>query len=279
MKVNMKYKDRVFKYIFENREWTLELYNAINGSNYKDPEAIIFNTIEDAIFMGMANDISFLIMFEINLWEHQSSYNPNMPLRIFLYAARLYEKYIETSDYNQYSSKLQRLPKPRCICFYNGTNEQPDKKILKLSEAFGEESDIEVNVTMLNINYGKNEAIMNACKPLKEYAWLVDVIRKSKKNIEEAIEQAINEMPENFVIKNFILGHKAEVKGMFLTEWNQEKFLKQVENDVNERVARDMLMDKYPLSAITKISKLSEDVIRSLAISLGISVMLEKKPS
>ena len=141
--INKNHKDRVFKYIFGNKEWTLELYNAINGSSYKDPEAIRFNTIEDAIFMGMANDISFLIMFEINLWEHQSSYNPNMPLRIFLYAARLYEKYIETSDYNQYSSKLQRLPKPRCICFYNGTAEQPDKKILKLSEVFGEEGDIE----------------------------------------------------------------------------------------------------------------------------------------
>ena len=277
MKINKKHKDRVFKYIFGNKEWTLELYNAINGSSYKDPDAIRFNTIEDAIFMGMANDISFLIMFEINLWEHQSSYNPNMPLRIFLYAARLYEKYIETSDYNQYSSKLQRLPKPRCICFYNGTAEQPDKKILKLSEAFGEEGDIEVIVTMLNINYGRNEAIMNACKPLKEYAWLVDAIRRYKvNNIEEAIEKAINEMPEDFVIRDFIIGHKAEVKGMFLTEWNQEKFLKQqrkeTENDVREAVARDMLKNGEPFEKIKMYSRLAEDVIRNLAVSLGVSL-------
>ena len=117
--LNQKHKDRVFKFIFSNREWTLDLYNAINGSDYKDPNEIIFNTIENAIFMGMNNDVSFILMNEMNLWEHQSSYNPNMPLRFFLYAARLYEKYIKTSDYNQYSSKLQRLPKPKCICFYN----------------------------------------------------------------------------------------------------------------------------------------------------------------
>ena len=103
-------------------------------------------------------------------------------------------------------------------------------------------------------------------------------IFKNDNNIEEAIELAINEMPEDFVIRNFIIGHKAEVKGMFLTEWNQEKFLKQqrkeTENDINERVARDMLLKKmFPISVISEISKLSEDVIRNLAGSLGVSIV------
>ena len=278
MIINEKHKDRVFKYIFQNKEWMLDLYNAVNGSDYKDPDAIMFNTIEDAIYMGMRNDVSFIISSEINLWEHQSSYNPNMPLRFFLYLAQLYEKYIAVSDYNKYSSTLQKLPRPKCICFYNGLINQPEKKILRLSEAFDKEGDVELKVTMLNINYGKNQELMNACKPLKEYSWLIETIRKyQKNNLEEAIEQAINEMPEDFVIRNFILGHKAEVKGMFLTEWDQEKFLKQqrkeTENDVNERVARDMLIDKYPISAIAKISKLSEDVIRNIAMSLGMPII------
>ncbi len=283
--LNQKHKDRVFKFIFSNREWTLDLYNAINGSDYKDPNDIIFNTIENAIFMGMNNDVSFILMNEMNLWEHQSSYNPNMPLRIFLYAAQLYEKYIQVSDYNRYSTRLQKLPRPKCICFYNGTTDHPEKQILKLSDAFDGEGDIEVRVTMLNINYGKNQELMNACKPLKEYSWLVDSIRRNhKNNLEEAVEQSINEMPDDFVIKKFILGHKAEVKGMFITEWDQEKFLEQqrkegveegielgIEND-RQRVARDMLVDKYPISAIAKISKLSEDVIKNLAGSLGVAL-------
>lgn len=160
MAVNEEHKDRVFKFLFgnpQNKGWTLALYNAVNGSSYEDPDDIQFNTIEDVIFLGMKNDISFIILSELNLWEHQSTYNSNMPMRFFLYAAKLYEKYIANSDYYPYSSTLQKAPRPKCICFYNGTANQPEKKILRLSEAFGDEADIEVCVTMLNINYGKNK--------------------------------------------------------------------------------------------------------------------------
>ena len=282
MVVNDEHKDRVFKYLFgnpANREWTLALYNAVNGSNYENAEEIEYNTIEDAVYLGTRNDVSFIIVDELHLWEHQSTYNPNMPMRFLLYAAKLYEKYIAGSDYYPYSSVLQPAPRPKCVCFYNGTGNQPERKILRLSEAFGGEGDIEVIVTMLNINYGKNKALMAACEPLSEYAWLVESIRENQrtmKNLEAAIDAAIEEMPDDFVIKRFLLQNKAEVKGMFLTEYDQEKVLSQERQEgINEdrrRVATDMLMDNYPLSAISKISRLSEDVIRTLANSLGISI-------
>ena len=283
MAVNDEYKDRVFKFLFGNpgnREWTLELYNAINGSNYKNAQDIQFNTIEDAVYLGMKNDVSFIILNELNLWEHQSTYNPNMPMRFFIYAAKLYEKYISNSDYYQYSSTLQKAPRPKCICFYNGTANRPEKKILKLSEAFGGEADIEVCVTMLNINYGKNKNLMEACKPLNEYAWLVETIRKYQKNfnnLDKAVDTAINEMPDYFITKKFLLSNKAEVKGMFLTEYNQERVLEQERRETEymtyKKVATDMLRDNYPLSAISKISKLSEETIRNIANSIGVSVI------
>ncbi len=116
--------------------------------------------------MKMRNDASFIIYFEMNLWEHQSTYNPNMPMRFRRYGTRLYEKYIATADYYEYSTAIQPIPKPVCVCFYNGSREQPEKKILKLSDAYEGEGDIEVKVTMLNINYGKNQKLMEACKPL-----------------------------------------------------------------------------------------------------------------
>ena len=103
--INNEHKDRLFKFLFgnpENRMWTLNLYNAINNSNYDDPENIQFNTIEEAVYLGMKNDVSFIIMSELNLWEHQSTYNPNMPMRFFIYAAKLYEKYIASSEYYPY---------------------------------------------------------------------------------------------------------------------------------------------------------------------------------
>ena len=131
MAINDEHKDRVFKFLFgnpANKAWTLALYNAVNGSSYDNPDDIEFNTIEDAVYLGMKNDVSFIIVDELNLWEHQSSYNPNMPMRFFLYAAKLYEKYIAGSDYYQYSSTLQPAPSPKCLCFYNGTANQPGRK-------------------------------------------------------------------------------------------------------------------------------------------------------
>ncbi len=225
------YKDRLFKYIFGNpdsKEWTLSLYNAVHGTNYTNPDDIQFNTIGDAVYMGMRNDVSFIVAFEMNLWEHQSTYNPNMPMRFLIYAGRLYEKYIQGSDYYQYSSSLQQVPRPVCMCFYNGKQKQPARKVLRLSSAYGGKGDIEVKVTMLNINYGKNQQLMDACKPLKEYAWIVDAVRKhqtEKLDLDAAVDAALDEMPESFVLKAFLLEHRAEVKNMFLTEWNQEKIL------------------------------------------------------
>lgn len=278
MPVNDEHKDRVFKFLFgnpDNRAWTLALYNAVNGSSYDNPNDIQFNTIEEAVYLGMKNDVSFIIVDELHLWEHQSTYNPNMPMRFLLYAAKLYEKYIAGSDYYPYSSVLQHAPCPKCVCFYNGTANQPEQKILRLSEAFGSEGDIEVVVTMLNINYGKNRELMAACEPLSEYAWLVETIRRNQKvmrNLEVAIDKTIDEMPDDFVIKKLLLSNKAEVKGMFLTEYDQNKVLAQAVNEDRRRVATDMLKKNLPLSLIVEISKLSEDTIRNIANSLSLTI-------
>ena len=289
--VNRVYKDRVFKFIFgnpENKAWTLSLYNAVNGSRHTNPDDIRFNTIEDAVYVGMKNDVSFIIRSEMNLWEHQSSFNPNMPMRFFIYSCKLYEKYTDMSDYNRFSSRLQPLPKPSCLCFYNGTEEQPERLEMKLSDAFGGEADIEVKVHMLNINYGKNRALMESCQPLREYAWLVERVRQyrwEKGNFEEAVDAAINEMPESFTIRQFLTANRAEVKHMFLTEYDEERerellrrevrqeTKEETENEVNERVAKDMLRDKKPLKEILRYSKLPEAAIRKLAQSIGVAVL------
>ena len=285
--VNREYKDRVFKFIFgnpDNKEWTLALYNAVNGSSYSNPDDIQFNTIDDAVYMSMKNDVSFIILNEMNLWEHQSSFNPNMPMRFLTYGTQLYEKYTVTSGYYKFSRKLQSLPKPNCICFYNGTKEQPEQQVLKLSDAFGGEGDIEVKVKMLNINYGKNRKVMEACQPLSEYAWLVDRVRKHQRelqNLEVAVDVAISEMPESFVIRQLLELHRAGVKKMFLTEYDEEKMKEQERKEAyadgveeaNQRTAEDMLKDGKPLLEILKYSRLPEERIRKIAQSLGVVVM------
>ncbi len=242
--VQTDYKDRLFKFIFgnpENKKWTLSLYNAVNGTDYTNPEMISFNTIGTAIYMRMRNDVSFIISFEMNLWEHQSTFNPNMPMRFLIYAGNLYDKFAATSVYYKYSSKLQPLPKPVCICFYNGKRDQPEKQVLKLSDAYDGDGDIEVKVTMLNVNYGKNKLLMDKCKPLMEYAWLVDTVRKKqdeKMDLESAVDSAIDEMPESFEIYSFLVGNRAEVKTMFLTEFDEEKMKRQEREEAHEEDQR-----------------------------------------
>ena len=311
---NKQHKDRLFKFIFgnpEHKEWTLSLYNALNNSHFTNPEDVEFNTIEDAVYMGMKNDMSFILAFILNIWEHQSSFNPNIPFRILLYFAHVLEKYSAWNDTYRYGRNLEMLPCPKFVCFYNGLEEQPDEVILKLSDAFrndGTEPDIELTVRMVNINYGHNKELMEKCRPLYEYAWFIDVIRKRQEvtgDLESAIDAAIDEMPNDFLLKKFLVGHRAEVKGMYLTEWDEERAravwrkeaieeglaeghakglaeglaegraegITKGLDDANRRVASDMLREKFPLSLIAKISRLSEENILSIAKTLGIAVV------
>ena len=73
------YKDSVFRMLFRDRTNLLSLYNAVNQTSYTDPEELAVITLENAVYMNMKNDVAFLMDFRLNLYEHQSTWNPNMP--------------------------------------------------------------------------------------------------------------------------------------------------------------------------------------------------------
>lgn len=180
-RIQRNYKNGLFLMIFGNKPALLSLYNAIRGSNYTNPDDLIINTIEGVLYLGMKNDVSFIINNELNLYEAQSSWNPNMPLRGLFYFSRVYEGYIAEHDLNIYSQTLLKLPTPNYIVFYNGTKEDGDSRILRLSDSFikhdGEEACLECTATMININYGHNKKLMEACRELYEYSYLIEQIR------------------------------------------------------------------------------------------------------
>ena len=164
--------------------------------------------------------------------------------------------------------------------------------MLSLSDAFDTEavSDIEVKVTMLNINYGKNKALLEACQPLGEYSWFVDTVRihyRETNNIDAAVDTTLSEMRDGMLIKSFILKNKAEVKSMYLTEYDEARAFAEQRRDgwedgvqtgiseTNERVASDMLKSNLPLGLIEKISRLPETAIRDIAAKLGVAVIEE----
>ena len=136
---NREFKDRLFKLIFgnpEHKDWTLTLCNALEGTDYTDADVVEFTTIEDVVYMSMKNDVSFLLHNTMYFFEQQSTYNPNMPARLFEYAGMVYGKLMKAlSTYDPFSAKQQRLPDPVFYCFYNGTNEKEDRIELKLSDA------------------------------------------------------------------------------------------------------------------------------------------------
>ena len=215
------------------------------GTSYTDPEDIQFTTLENAVYMGMKNDVSFILFYVMNLYEQQSAYNPNMPVRQLMYAAKLYDKYIQVRDLNIYGKSLVRLPLPKLVTFYNGTEGEGDQ-ILSLSDAFESDGetmvpDIEVKVRMININYGHNPELMKACEPLAEYAWLVEKIRENRRNglgIEDAVDGAMNEMPADYEIRKFLMGNRAEVKDLCITEYNEAETMKRFKEEGEDKLGR-----------------------------------------
>lgn len=248
--INREHKDRLFHFLFgnaEHKEWILSLYNAVNGSSYKNPDDIQIMTIGDVIYMGMKNDSSFIISDILSIYEQQSTYNPNMPIRLLMYAGRLYDKYIHMNHKNIYSSSLVQLPVPKLIVFYNGMDEKEDT-VLKLSDAFVSEKDaekgraqleydIEVKVRMININHGHNQPLMDQCSPLAEYAWLVDRIRKNsaEMEIESAVDKAIDDMPDSYQIRKYLVANRSEVKNMCITEYNEAETMRMLREEAEEK--------------------------------------------
>mgnify|MGYP001137306341 FL=1 len=242
MRRNRKHKDKVFVMVFKRPEDLLDLYNGLNKSHYDNPDDLEITTLEDAIYIHMKNDMSFLIDNTLNLWEHQSSYNPNMPVRGLSYFAKLYQKYIDQHKINIFSTSLKPLPFPQYFVFYNGPQEAPDRKELLLSDAFkisvnGHEDSserisripcLEVRATMLNINSGHNRELMESCRRLREYAQFVEKIRDYQRNglpVETALDQAVNDCIREGVLEDLLSGHKAEVMTMFLTEYDEERHM------------------------------------------------------
>ena len=229
--INRNYKDRLFIFLFgkeERKDFTLQLYNALNNTNYTNIDDLSFNTLENIIYIKMKNDVSFVINNQINVYEHQSSYNPNMPLRMLLYISDLYSKEL-ISEYNSlYSSVQLKIKEPNFIVFYNGSERKEEKIIMKLSDMYEDrknEAKLELKVTMLNINYGKNQDILSKCKPLEEYSYFVDEIRKAHgtgANMAEAVEGAIMKLPEDSIIQPLLWANRAEVIDMILEEYNEE---------------------------------------------------------
>ena len=226
LRSNRNYKDTVFRMLFSDRKNLLSLYNAVSVAHYEDPEMLEIVTLENAIYMGMKNDLAFIIDTDLFLYEHQSTYNPNMPLRDLFYISSEYQKLVDKKSL--YSSVLQKIPAPQFIVFYNGTEKRKDSWVNHLSEAFENlpgNPKLELEVLTININEGHNEELMEHCQTLKEYAKYVNCVRKYARELElnEAVKLAVDECIRNNILSEFLRANKSEVISMSIFEYDKEE--------------------------------------------------------
>lgn len=235
--VNRTFKSRIFAMLYRDKKELLDLYNAVTGKHYKNPEELEINTLENAIYMSMQNDVSFLIDSRLSLYEHQSTYNPNLPLRFLFYVSDIYSAL--TKESHLYGTKIISIPTPNFLIFYNGEEEMPDRQILKLSNAYTHldgTPKLELEAIMLNINPGHNQELLSTCKSLHDYSEYTTRVRRYSKEmeIEDAVERAICECIEEGILSEFLSQNRMEAKSMSIYEYDAEKHIRQEREDAWE---------------------------------------------
>ena len=286
-KAKRDYKDTLFRYIFKgeddrSKRWLLSLYNALNDSNYTDINELKITTIQNALFLTMKDDLSFLIDDELNLFEHQSTVNPNMPLRGLMYFAKLYQSHIADRKQSIYGCTQLRIPTPRFIVFYNGETVQEDVIKYRLSDAFEKpttESEFEWTATVLNVNADHNPALQKKCKALYDYSSFVANVRKrmkDKQDRDEAVKAAVEDAINGKLLDGLFEEQKWDIIGMMLAEFDRELYEKtvreegRVEGALQKAIetALNMLNENIPVETVARCSTLPVEKVQELKSQL-----------
>ena len=278
--VNRTFKSTLFIMLFEDKKNLLELYNAITGKHYADPELLEINTLENAIYMSMKNDVSFLIDGRLSLYEHQSTKNPNLPLRFLLYISHLYSRL--TVKENLYGETIVQIPAPEFLIYYIGKDEMPERQILRLSDMYSVQEGqpkLELEATLLNISGSNNQKLKEACRTLGEYAIYTDKIRAYTEEMElsEAVDRAMDECIREDVLREFLMKHRAEARAMSIFEYDQERHMQQEreagiekgrrqgEEQLLRRLVQKNLSRGMSISEIAEVLDETEERIREIA--------------
>ena len=284
--LNRKYKDRLFRFIFSDKGNLLQLYNAINDSHYNNPDDLVITTIDDVVYMGMKNDLSFIIDDVMSLYEHQSTYSPNLPLRGLFYFSAMYRNYIEPMKQKLYTDSPLRIPFPVYLVFYNGSMEEPERKEILLSDLFiqngkGMQPALECTALLLNINVGHNQKLMEKCRILKEYAQFIHTIR-SKISVglpfQEAVETAVEDCISKNILSEILRKNKAEVIDMILTEYDENEFREFLKEDSWKKGHEAGVQDgiktgiREIIRTFTELQLPKEQLLEKLTNSFSLSV-------
>lgn len=271
--VNREHKDRLFRLIFadeKNKANTLALYNALNKSAYTNEDDLEITTIEDAIYLKMKNDLSFVIADTMNLYEQQSTHNPNMPLRGFIYYGSLYARYMQTHRLTPHVSTLVKIPTPNYIVFYTGISKRPALEKLRLSDAFqipDSRGEFEWTATVINLKHEDNKDLLHSCQPLSDYTTLVSKIQHYQKSmpVNEAVNKAVEECISEGILADFLKAHRAEVLEVYLAEVDEDILRERLMEEGEQRGIQQGIQQGQQLEREANHQKLKDKVQRKIA--------------
>jgi len=272
---NREYKDNVFRLLFGNKSKSAELYNAIKGTNYTADE-ISINTLQNPLFAGLRNDISFSVENKfIVLIEHQSSVNPNMGLRFLLYISRIYDQFMDKDGI--YRTKPISIENPEFYVMYNGKDDYPEKSTIKLSDLYKVKDDkgnaannLDLTVTVYNVN------IMKRSRTLDEYTVFIakvrDYIKNSALDLTEALQKAVMDCVRENILREFLEKNGGDIMSILSREFNIDDALRVRSEEAEEegfekraeKTAKRMLLNSEPLNKIIDYTELSEEKILDL---------------
>ena len=259
------HKDNVFCLLYREKKNLLSLYNAMNGTSYENEEELEVVTLEEAICMKIRNDAAFVIDSRLNLYEQQASANPNMPLRDLYYVTEELKKTAPPSSL--YTTAKVKIPAPHFVMFYNGTVKQPERQIYRLSELFcrrEEEPELELVVTVININPGCKIELLEKCESLQGYMMFVKKTRDKKAagiKLESAVYQAVEECIAEGILTEFFREHKEEIVEMGIFEFDQELHDKTLyEDGVTVGIERASLVCKKIQGGETDTKTIAESI-------------------
>ena len=225
---NKKIRDTLFCKYVGTEENLLAISNAIRGTHHTDASGIQINTLKGSFYSNLKNDISFILdTLIMMLIEHQTTLNPNMPLRLLSYVDELFRLYLEPKKRKIYSTELIKLPAPEFYVFYDGDDTSFERKVLRLSDAFKAPSDkLELIVHVYNLATGKNEDLKKICTPLREYSIFSNqykLLRKQGLAIDEAVRDTIRYCIDHNIMKDYLQRNESEVIDMFGFEWDEKE--------------------------------------------------------
>ncbi len=239
-KGNREYKSDLFSMLLQEKKYALEVYNALNGSDYSDPEEIEIITTEHGVSLSIRNDASFVINWNSNYYEHQSTYSQNVPLRLLIYFANDLERYVSSNHKDLFRRKRIVIPTPHFVVFYNGVEPRDEVEEMRLSASFYHETDepeLELICRVYNINPNYNTELKKKSKALYGYTVFVEKVRSYRElydNLAEAIRRAIDECIEEDVLKEFFLTRRNEVEKVTQLDFTFETREKYIRRDARE---------------------------------------------